>query len=284
MSASYNSERTTPQASNSQLPPPGKYRNQYLHENKGFLDKSRRNLENWKRQCDGGRCFILANGPSINHCDIEALRNEVCFGVNATHLLFANRDWFPQYYCVTQRDRLLENIDGFRDLSNQTRFFYCDGLEYPTPHRFFEGFNLVNLALLNQRLRIPTPVMKYWPIKNKVGNYFNHRLRQKAFSDDILDGVFLGKSVVFTCLQVAYWLGYRKIYLLGVDMNYSGTKTHFFGNTSWVPDQDYEVELAPLFRSFSEALQKRGVQVFNCSMDSRVEDFEKVEFDKVTCK
>ena len=186
--------------------------------------------------------------------------------------------------CVTQRDRLLENIDGFRDLSNQTRFFYCDGLEYPTPHRFFEGFNLVNLALLNQRLRIPTPVMKYWPIKNKVGNYFNHRLRQKAFSDDILDGVFLGKSVVFTCLQVAYWLGYRKIYLLGVDMNYSGTKTHFFGNASWVPDQDYEVELAPLFRSFSEALQKRGVQVFNCSMDSRVEDFEKVEFDKVTCK
>jgi hypothetical protein len=280
-SDSINKSRDHPLANQSQLPRLGLKRKAYLHENRKINQRSSALLKKWKSESQSGRCFILANGPSINEVDVSLLKNEVCFGVNATYQLFERLDWFPEYYLVTQRDRLLESISTFRELSHRTKFAYCDGLEYPTPHTFTTGFSEDNTVLLNQRLLLWGSLMGFWPVRNTVGYFFNRRVRKRAFSENPFKGVYLGKSVVFACLQIAYWLGFDEIFLLGVDMNYSGKSTHFFGNASWVPDQNYELEVAPIFHLFAQYLKRHRVMVYNCSMESRVQDFPKIKFGTI---
>lgn len=276
-----NRSRVHPQANNCQLPPLGMERARYLRENTQFRRESQTLLEKWKIDSSGGRCFILANGPSIGDLDISKLQNEVCFGVNATYRLFKDFDWFPEYYVVTQRARLLDELEVFESIAQRTRFAYCDDLEYPSPHTFFRSLSPRSVLLLNQRLSVPAWVVKYLFLRNRIGYFFNHRFRSAQISEDLNKGVCIGKSVVFTCLQLARHLGFDEIYLLGVDMNYSGPKTHFFGNANWVPDQNYELEVAPFFRSFAKSLNRDGIKVYNCSMQSAVSDFEKLEFEKV---
>jgi len=55
----------------------------------------------------------------------------------------------------------------------------------------------------------------------------------QGFSEDILNGFYLGRSSCFAAMQVALWMGYDHIYLFGVDMRSvrinGDVKTHFYG-------------------------------------------------------
>lgn len=62
----------------------------------------------------------------------------------------------------------------------------------------------------------------------------------RGFSRDLTRGLHIGRSSVFASMQLAYWMNYDHVYILGCDMNPEGLggKLHFYGTN---PDVDPNV-------------------------------------------
>ena len=43
----------------------------------------------------GERCFVVATGPSLTFEDLNALKDEFCFGMNSCVLALDKTEWTP---------------------------------------------------------------------------------------------------------------------------------------------------------------------------------------------
>jgi hypothetical protein len=93
-----------------------------------------------------------------------------------------------------------------------------------------------------------------------------------------------GRSVLLASLRILHLLGFRHVYLLGVDFDMSATKRYHFeegrsphavkGNMStYAKLQQWFTELQPQFK-------KAGFQVFNCNLESKLTAFPFLPFDE----
>ena len=119
------------------------------------------------------------------------------------------------------------------------------------------------------------------------------------FSDNLLLKGFWGGTVVYFSLQIAYFLGFKKIYLFGVDLSYKipssakidGSiitstesdnnhlhKDWFGKGKRWhFPRQDrMKIALERAIKFLSE----NGVEVYNFSPVSKIEGAKNLNFDK----
>ena len=140
------------------------------------------------------RAFIIGNGPSLNETDLELLNNEVTFGVNGIFLKSQDTGWKPTFYVV--EDHLV--AEDRQDSINK----------YKGPIKLFP----INLA--------------YCLNEDSDTIFFDHRPRVSYpdgydFSTDASVCTYTGCTVTYTCMQLAYFLGFKDIYLIGVDASYS---------------------------------------------------------------
>jgi len=158
---------------------------------------SRRLLMQYKDKYRGQRCVIIGNGPSLNNTDLSLLKNEYTFGLNKIHLLFDRIDWRPSFYVsvnpfVIQQSarQILNEIPGLKFLD-------------------FVSF-------------------KYLPYNENTVHLLS--LNGKGFSTDPSEGIFQMHTVTYVAMQLAYYLGFDEVFLVGVD--------HFFNTaTSGLPGQ-----------------------------------------------
>lgn len=155
------------------------------------------------------RCFIIGNGPSLSISDLELLSNEYTFGANGLYKLFSKTKWRPTFYCSIDSVAFklygseIAQIDckyKFIDISGKKYFAsrYCKGETYFIRHNY------------------PFKVHR-WDDE------------QPFVSEDITQGLSLGYTVTFTAMQLAIYMGFKEIYLIGVDHNYS-KKVDKYGN------------------------------------------------------
>ncbi len=139
------------------------------------------------------RAFIIGNGPSLNRTDLSQLRNEVTFCVNGFFLKMPELDWVPTYYVVEDHLVAEDRAAAINALRGPTRLFpsYLGYCLDPGPDTIF----------------------------------FNHRARERFphgfdFSTDAADVTYTGCTVTFTCMQLAHYMGFQELYLIGVDASY----------------------------------------------------------------
>ncbi len=95
-----------------------------------------------------------------------------------------------------------------------------------------------------------------------------------------------GSDSGYAALQLAIMLGYKKIYLLGLDYVNSGTMTHHRTdcqkvNASWYKGKLNEF-LAPYIRAFEDIDLKTDLEVISCSPISRLNTYTKyMDLDSV---
>ncbi len=220
----------------------------------------------------GKRAFIIGNGPSLNLCDLALLKGEITFGVNAIFLNCEKMGYHPTYYVVEDEfiaeDRAAE-VNRFRG-----------------PVKFFG--NYVNYCIeasadviwLNLR-------MDYGPYPG-----FPH------FSRNAARAVWVGGTVTYVCLQLAYYMGFNNVYLIGFDHSYkipkdatvegdaitsqSADPNHFdsayFGKGyRWHDPMVERMEQA--FCRAREEYSASGRHIFNATVGGRLEVFPRVDYD-----
>jgi hypothetical protein len=228
--------------------------------------ENRRRLESLRDRYRGRRCFILGGGPSLAKTDLTRLRDELTIGCNAIFLIFDRMGFLPTFYTVEDQLVAEDRAERINALHGTTRVFPRD---------------------LSYCLR---------PDRSTV--YVNFRRSYNGFpkfSADLARVVYWGGTVTFLNLQLAYFLGCREVYLLGVDHSYrvpdnlkstviisrTPDENHFhpdyFGpGFRWHdPKVERMEEAYKCARDFASA---HGMRILNATLGGSLEVFPRVEF------
>lgn len=225
------------------------YRNRFKEEQLKIKD-----LHNTHR---GQRCFIVATGPSIKDVNLNILKNETTIGVNSLYREFKG----CTYYAISDGHRW--SSEGVKMLSSvKTLFlFYIAARYYLKSNK--KGNKIPNI------------------IKGKKSI-----LKEGAFPKDISKGVYVGgASIVILCLQLAYYMGFKEVYLMGCDCNYK--KGHFDGkkdsSTKW-NDESEKKHWDTVFKAFSickKEYARNNMKIYNINDNDRLKMFEKRKLEEV---
>ncbi len=206
-------------------------------------------LLKYKNMHHGQKCLVVGNGPSLRLEDILRVRDVYTFGVNRIYLL--SEKWQPDYYvCMDQKVLEDENIYSCRA---KTKFFPASVKE-----RLKEGDEYVFLS----------------------NRYSYESVFEVPFSDDITHTVYSGGNVIYAVLQIAVYMGFVEIYLVGVDCSYPKDKpSHFYGNDFDVGgDPQWGISINS-FQSAKKYADAHGIKIYNATRGGELEVFERVDFD-----
>lgn len=166
-------------------------------------------LASFKNLHAGQRCFVMGNGPSLNKMNLSLFRNEIVFGLNSCYLLFPKIEWRPTYWvCIDTRV-----------LPDQASRFVAMHEEYPQIKMFMPS---ILLKHPERTLKAVTPLL----IPRGANRYYFREkpwrspLPDGAFSTDMSEFLVSGYTVSITALQIAVYMGFNPIYLIGCDTAY----------------------------------------------------------------
>lgn len=215
-------------------------------------------LERFKKMHLAQRCFIVATGPSLRMEDLDVLHSndEVCFSVNSILKCFDKTVWRPTYYVVDDYRAIRNNEEYIDGIAKEAAFV---GDSYPP---FWEKTHNEN-------------VYKY----HKHYEYSYSRFPK--FSEDFSQRSYLGMTVTYTCLQLAIYMGFKEIYLLGVDCNYKkGSTVNYFHSEKIVDNMNHSEESMILaYKAAKKYADEEGIKIYNATRGGMLEVFERVKFD-----
>jgi len=238
------------------------------------ITENEKRIHKLRNRHTGERCFIIGNGPSLNKIDLFKLKNEVTFGVNAIYTNFDNMGFLPNYYVVEDIFVAEDRKEEINKLDGPTKFFgnylsYC-----------FEPSD--KTMWLNVRFR-------YDDYRN-----FPH------FSKNVLRQVWTGGTVSYISLQLAYYMGFKEVYMIGFDHHYSipsevkieGTeilslgddvnhfnKDYFGKGKRWHDPMVNRMEIA--YQKARVAFEKDGRKVFNATAGGNLEVFDRISYEEL---
>ena len=159
------------------------------------------------------RIFIIGNGPSLNKTPLHLLLNEEVFCSNRFNLMFERLNFNPKYYaCVDDRVLLTIREDIF-EISKKVKYVFLP-LIHPSSGKFFyKTYKEIENV--------------YWLILNKFSYSLN------------MPYIGINKSVANCSLQIAVYMGFKEIYLVGIDLDYEDHKSVKKENRrDWTSEKD----------------------------------------------
>lgn len=228
---------------------------------------SRNKLKKYKNIHEGERCFIIATGPSLTIEDCEKLVNEYTFSCNSIIGYFEKTLWKPSYYGIL--DLNVYNKMDIQKIRQLPCVFYNSIFHY-------KGEN--GNAIL-------TDVSYHSFHFTKFAHNYPERFPWTKFSEDISKVIYDGRTVVYALIQIACYMGFKEIYLLGCDTNYDK-------NNLYSKDLDYGNDFNPNLQHAAEAMiecykvakkycDENKIKIFNATRGGMLEVFPRVDFDTI---
>ncbi len=231
----------------------------------GFSKKNRIKLSSFQDIHKGKRCFIIANGPSLKDVDFDLLKDEYTIGMNRIYLMKNQCGFTPSYLaCVDVKSQLMQFTDEYNE-QDGTCFY-----EWNLRRLFEKKENFVF-------------------IKSKFSPVFSKKPHVDPFGS--------GQSVTYSCMQLAYFMGFSEVYIIGKDHSYNiankggstnkstGNESNHFiagyykkGQTWGTPDylsEEYSYKLA------REAFENDGRTIMNATKGSKLDVFEMTDFNSL---
>ena len=220
--------------------------------NKQYINKEIKALKN--THSGNERCFIVATGPSLKTSDLEILdlNHEFCISMNGIVNLTEIK-WRPDVYIC---------VDGkvICDLAEKIKQYDC------------------RLKLLSYKMN---------------GTSWLHSISSPScfdilkFSDEISLKLYFQYTVTSSAIQMAIYMGFKKIYLIGVDCNYSqsSSNNHFYESDK--PEfvlYDVEGIINGLKAEYERILyysKSKNVEIYNATRGGKLEVFPRVDFDSL---
>lgn len=231
---------------------------------KGKVDERFAALKHYKDKYKGKRCFITCTGPSLTIEDLELLKDEYVFGMNSICLIHDKTEWKPDFYGIQD----IEVFDKIKDTLLQTDngqifapFYYKEHLNTPNDWVYFHMSSAYHL----------------------YDRYYNGKFYSK-FSDNCYATVYDGFTITYSIMQLAFYLGFDELYLLGADCNYLGNHQHFIETGHYTPEKDALTMPDRLFASYSEAkkfAERHNRKILNATRGGCLELFDRVKLEDV---
>ena len=218
----------------------------------------------------GQRCFIIGTGPSLTTEDLDKLKDEVTFGSNRIFEIYPRTQWRPTYY-MNQDFTLIEK--------------YADTIETLEPSALF----------------LPIEFRERYANKKNMHHFvLRHRdfyPKDADFSKNLHHYLGQGFTVTYGAIQLAHYMGFSEVYLLGIDHNYAislnekgipvvneGVKDYFAGSTASnkglnLPRIAESTVAYMTARKFAD--KSKHFIVYNATRGGKLEAFPRVNLDDV---
>ena len=223
------------------------------------------------------RAFIIGNGPSLNETDLSQLRDEVTFCVNGFFLKLPELDWTPTFYVVEDHLVAEDRSEPINALKGPTKLFPA-----------YLGYCLD---------RADDTI------------FYNHRPRKSYpdgfdFSTEADKITYTGCTVTMSCMQLAHYMGFRELYLIGVDASYeipedvetsedystgvidmqSDDTNHFHPDYFGKGFRWHDPQVNMMVSAYEEAervTKRLGRPIYNATIGGMLEVFERRNFDEI---
>lgn len=212
----------------------------------------------------GARAVIVCNGPSLNRMDLSFLRGEIVFGMNKIHLGLEKFGFVPRYL-VAVNDRVIAQETAALAALPCVKFITAR-----MGHLLPEG-----------------------PLTYHINT--DHGLRDR-FIHDITMGVREGHTVTHACLQIARYMGFAEVVIVGMDHNFThkaapnavermeGDDPNHF-HPGYFKGHDWEApNLAESEISYAESrrvFEAEGRRIIDATVDGKCEIFEKADYRRL---
>lgn len=218
-------------------------------------------LARFHNRHSGERCFVVANGPSLNQMDLSFLRAETVIGLNKIYLGIDRFKFYPRYLVAVNEKVIRQSAEQLKAL-NCVKFISGRGSDVLP-----EGPLTYHITTKNVSCR---------------------------FCRDIANGVREGGTVTYAALQIAYYMGFSDVVLIGLDHRYrfhgqpheahvldGSDPNHFspdyFGNgQSWDnPDLPLSEES---YRIAREVYDSEGRRIIDATVGGACPVFERADY------
>lgn len=223
-------------------------------------------IKNYKNKYQNKRCFIVGNGPSLKVEDLDKLENEYTFAFNWIFLLFSKTKWRPTYYMLADQNVYLSAKDEINSKDLEIKLIGANCIKY--------GKYIKDAIYFYTRPSIYRPGPK--------------------FSDNALKYFYDGYTVTYFALQMAVYMGFKEIYLLGIDCSYvneiyddgtikdTGSKKNYF-SSNYVKDNRFRntTKMIKAYKAAQQYTKKYGIKIYNATRGGKLEEFERIDFDTI---
>lgn len=157
-------------------------------KSKLWYKEHRERLLRFKDIHKGEDCFIIGNGPSLNKMDLSKLDGYYCFGLNKIYLMFEKQP-LDLSYLISVNKLVIE----------QSLKIYKERIDYPV----FLSYNSLPDGIKLSENIYPLITDARW-----------------SFYSDVSNPIAEGYTVTYVAMQIAYYMGFKRVFLIGVDHSY----------------------------------------------------------------
>jgi len=237
------------------------------------VTKSDRRILNAAGSAMGDDVWIIGNGPSLNLTDLGLIQNKILIGTNG---IFLNENTRPVDHFVVEDHLVAE--DRASEIAG-----------YPAENKWFGNYLKYCLGEVDEanwlNVSVDYAVNQNWP----------------RWGSDVRRKIYVGGTVTYLCLQIAFYLQPRRIILVGIDHSYivsdeldeareGNTLTSFTDDVNhFHPDYFGEGKrwhtprVDRMERAYIRAREislKLGIPIYNATYGGRLEVFPRVDFNR----
>ncbi len=209
----------------------------------------------------GARCVVLGNGPSLRDCPLARLAGREIFGVNRgaraldlglpqlAHLVVSDLQTYTAY------------AEEIRAAPVASRFYRADVVGCPA---YAEA--------LDREDAVAVPF------------HMTPEMQDGHFATDVRLGLFRGYTVVLDAIQLAYFMGFAEVLVLGVDLTWDGGDTHFYGSGAYERRRIGEMLADRANRGFAvarAAIEAAGRRLWNATPGGRLDALPRVTLEEI---
>lgn len=219
----------------------------------------------------GERCFIVGNGPSLNPQDLELIKDEFSFAFNRIYYIFDKTGWRPSCYMCIDHSVIDLNREAIKRLDFPIKLLDIYAKKYKYEDKNTHYICCENVFSKNKR------------ISQSIG-----------FSHDLSICYCVGGTVTYTAIQMAVFMGFAEIYLLGIDHNYSimqradgstqkneDVKNYFEGlKATGTTLLNIDIATAA-YKQAKETCESKGVQIYNATRGGKLDVFDRVVLNEL---
>lgn len=215
----------------------------------------------------GQRCFIIATGPSLQKTNVKLLKDEIIFGVNTLFKGLPKLGIKCNYYCVSDPDMFNLYHKDILGLGTTLFLGSLAGKIYLSKKEEFRKYQKNEPILIRSLGRL---LYLGWKKKDiTVGTYSCHLIPAAM------------------CLPIAYYMGFKEVYLIGCDCDYLGKKHHFngenysFQSIASQKSQRYWSETFKEFEILKNCFENDEREIYNATVGGKLEVFERKTMEEI---
>lgn len=222
----------------------------------------------------GKRVFIIGNGPSLAKTNLDLIKNEFSIAMNGINKIYSKTNWRPSYYVFTSN--LIEKNEFKKDFTNNINQI----LEYNTTAFIWKRFQ----TIIGNKKNIE------WIINLTEKKNSNMNIEKSWWPDNIEERLDKSGTTMNVAFQIANYMGFNEIILLGADLGYKKPKSnldvnHFCNDyIKILPKNDYQhflgnIKLRNLHIMFRNKIPK-NIKIYNASLKSILDIYPLIDFTK----